>query len=346
MTEMPQPLLDLAEAKKPTDYAEKLCVYYEDDIKRALNYEMISTPRGGPLSSDSFLASIKLEVATNERLQRAMQAAPGSFLKSILLAAQCKLLVGGSYNLFYLIPRWNKKLGCEEVTPMIGYKGLCDLAQRHPRVHKIEAHLIYEGERFSYNPGTGQLSHEVDLLGDRDASKVIGGYARVVITEPSSTHPVMDDPVVFVMNRKEIDSVMHRSDAWKLAEQKGWKNSPWHTDWKPMAKKTLLRAVMNSGAVPKDMGVGGAIHAEDTMANLPEARPEAPRVSVQSSIRAELGIDTKPEPFEFAEEAVEAIRGCNSKAEIDALADRWQHFQGGDATVIANAVDDRLGQLG
>lgn len=340
--EVPQQLVELARESKPTSYAEGVVRYYEKDVANALNYDMIRGPTKGPLTLESFLAGVKLEVSTNERLAEAMMASPGSFVKALLLAASCKLVPGQAYGLFYLIPRWNKKLRCNEVTPLIGYRGLTELAQRHPRVHKIEAHLVYEGEEFHFNPGEGKLNHVVNLMADRDASKVIGGYARVVITEPASTHPVLDDPVIHVMNRKEIDAIMHRSDAWKNAESKGWNNSPWHTDWKPMAKKTLLRAVMNGGAVPRDMGVGGAIQADDQADLIPTAKAVLPKQSTQDSIRAELGIDEKPAPpFDVAEEAVEAIKACETVAALDALKPRVQHFQGVDAETVAQAFEDR-----
>jgi recombination protein RecT len=348
MTEVPQQLVALAESQKPTEYAMGLVDYYQDDVKRALNYEMISNPRGGPLSYDSFLAAVKIDVAGSSGLQEAMQSSPGSLIQSLLLAAQCKLLPGGAYDLFYLIPRWNGKRKCKEVTPLIGYRGLADMAQRHPRVHKVEAHLVYEGESFEYDPGLGKLSHKVNMLGDRDPEKVVGGYARVVITEPTSSHPVLDDPVIHVMNRKEIDRIMTRSEAYKNAEKPPkWggppqKNSPWHTDWKPMARKTLIRAVLNSGSVPRDMGVGGAIQADD-QADLVQAEvtPTIPKVSRQDEIRSQLGIDSEPEPFGFAEEAVEAIKGCETLDALAALKPRIQDFQGADADTVAVAYADR-----
>lgn len=343
MTEVPQQLLDLAKEQKPTKYTDGLISYYREDLLRSLNYEMVASPRGGPLSFDAFTASIKLEVATNDRLVEAMMASPGSFIKAVSLAAQCKLLVGGAYNLFYLIPRWNKKARANEVTPMIGYKGLCDIAQRHPRVHKIESILVYEGERWEYDAGSGKMTHMVSMTGDRSVDKIVGGYARVVITEPASSHPVLDDPVIHVMNREEIDAVMKRSDAYRIATEKGWNNSPWHTDYKPMARKTLIRAVLNGGSVPKDMGVGAMISAEDSYNDAASPAPRAvPRASVLSGIRQELGIDEKPAPFDFAEEAIEAIKQAGSKEALEALRDRMQHFEGQDATDIGLAYEDRL----
>lgn len=331
MTDIPQQLLALANEQRPTKYAIGVMKHFEEDLKMALNYEQVR----GELSWDSFVSSVHLAVATDERLAKAMMAAPGSFIKALSLAAQCKLLVGGSYDLFYLIPRWNKKLRFEEVSPMIGYKGLTTMAQRHPRVHKVEAFLVYEGEKFSYDPGLGKCSHEVNMLGERSQAKCIGGYARVVITEPSSTHPVMDDPVIHVMNRAEIDAIMERSDAYTNATAKGWNNSPWHTDWKPMARKTLIRAVLNGGSVPRDMGIGMAIQADDDATTFKADIVSMPKTSVKDAIRQELGLDDKLRPFDFAEEAVAALDDCETIEQMEALKPAFQHFQRGDADVVA-----------
>lgn len=348
--QVPDQLVELAQEQRPAVWARGLIEHFMPRVLDALNYTEISQPRQGQLTPESFTAAVDLEMSTNDRLARAAMASPQSFMKSLMLAAQCKLLPGGSYDLFYLIPRWNGKLKVEEVTPLIGYKGLCELAQRHPRVHKIDAILVYEGETFEYDAGAGKLTHKVNLLGDRSPEKCVGGYARVVITEPASTHPVLDDPVVHVMNRDEIDKIMKRSDAWKRAEQKGWNNSPWHTDWKPMARKTLIRAVMNGGAVPKDMGLGGAIAADDAAQITPrDEEPTLPKVTSQENIRQKLGIDEAPEvgeAFDLAEEAVAAIQDAPDKAALEALKHRWQHFDGIDATTIAEAYEARLEALG
>ena len=333
MTEIPQSLVALANETKPTNYAEGLIRHFEEDVMNALNYDQISNPRGGPMTMQSFMASVKLDVSTNERLAKAMFASPGSFAKAIMLAAQCKLLVGGSYDLFYLIPRYNKKLGVEEITPLIGYKGLCELAQRHPRVHKVEAHLVFGDEPFSYNPGTGTLFHQVGLSGDRTEENMVGGYARVVITDPAGVAPVLDDPVIHAMGRDQLMRIKESADSYKQGERnvaKGWTaHDPWHQHPLAMHRKTLLRAVLNGGSVPRDMGLGGAIQADD-QAQLPatsEPSTQA-RSTTQDRMRQTLGIDSQPEPFATISEAVAAIENAKTQDELRALRVRWDHFTG------------------
>lgn len=327
------------EAVVPKNVGEALCVTYRKDFESALNYEMIS----GHLKFEPFMAAVKQDVLNNQGLAEAFQASPGSAINALLMAAQCKLLPGSSYDLFYLIPRWNGRRKCKEVQPMIGYKGMCELAQRHPRVHKIEAFCVYEGEEFEFRPGEGKVIHKFGLDVDRSDEKLIAAYARVVITDPSGHHPITDDPVVWVMSRKELEKSRGRSDAWKNAESKGWNNSPWHTDFPMMCRKTVLRAVLTKGSVPKDMGVGGVIQQED-QADLAEKPLPLPKPSKQDGIRQTLGIDEAVH-FDVVEEAVAAVNQAETKAGLEKLRGGFQHFEGIDAETIANAYQDKLDSL-
>lgn len=341
--QVPQALVELVESGKPREVAVGYLEHFRKDLEMALNYDQVSSPRGGSLTFQSFAASVSLEVSTNPRLVEAMNANPASMMKALSLAAQCKLLVGSAYHLFYLIPRWNGREKRLEVSPLIGYKGLSEMAQRHPRVHKVDANLVFEGEEFDYDAGAGKLTHKVNLMGDRSEEKCIGGYARVVITEPNSTRPVSDDPVIHPMSRGQIIAVRARSDAWVRAEKSGKRNSPWHTDWMPMWRKTLLRAVLNGGSVPRDMGVGAAITADDqAQVIVEEPRKSLPKQTRGEGLRTVLGIDEAPPPvapFDFAEEAAAALDECESVEEMKLLRDRFAHFEGGDADVVRNAWD-------
>jgi phage RecT family recombinase len=348
MTEMPETLVALAAETKPTSYAEGLVKHFEGDVMSALNYDQISNPRGGAMTLPSFMASVKLEVSTNERLAKAMFASPGSFAKALLLAAQCKLLVGGSYDLFYLIPRWNKKLGVEEITPLIGYKGLCELAQRHPRIHKVDAQLVFEGETFSYNAGTGQLDHQVSLSVERTEEAIVGGYARVVITDPAGVAPVLDDPVVHVMTRSQLMRIKEGADSWKQGERnvaKGWTaHDPWHQHPLAMHRKTLLRAVLNGGSVPRDMGLGGAISQDDAAQVTPDqgsADQAFGRQGTGDKLRHTLGLDDQPQPFGTVSEAVAAIEAAQSQSQLREMRVRWDHFTDASETKEISEAYDR-----
>lgn len=316
---------------------EALCLRYRSDFERALGYELIS----GHLSFDNFLMAVKEDVLRSDKLREAFEASPGSAIECLVMAAQCKLLPGGKYELFYLIPRNIK--GVPTVTPLIGYKGLMEMSKRHQRVHSIEGFCVYEGEEFAFNPGEGTCRHVWRWDVERDDNKIIAAYAKAIITEPTSSH-VVNTPIVWAMTRKEIEKCRGRSEAYKWAEKSGKKDSPWHTDFPAMARKTALRSLLKGGAVPRDMGLGGVLTQEDQVDTRNEELP-APKPTQGSQMRAVLGIDKPAEKFELVEMALAAISDAKSLQALEGLAAGWQHFQGDEAEQIAIAYERKMGDF-
>lgn len=316
---------------------EALCLRYRQDFERALGYELIS----GHLSFDNFLMAVKEDVLRSDKLREAFEASPGSAIECLVMAAQCKLLPGGKYELFYLIPRNIK--GVPTVTPLIGYKGLMEMSKRHPRVHSIEGFCVYEGEEFEFLPGEGRIVHKWSPTVDREDSKIIAAYAKAIITEPTTSH-VVSTPIVWAMTRKEIEKSRGRSEAYKWAEKSGKRDSPWHTDFPAMARKTALRALLKGGAVPRDMGLGGVLTQESEV-DAPQAELPAPKPTQGSQMRAVLGIDKPVGRFEMVEFATAAIADAQSTTELERLASGWQHFKGEDAEQIALAYEQRLKEI-
>jgi len=98
--------------------------------------------------------------------------------------------------------------------------------------------------------------------------------------------------------------------------------------------------------VPRDMGVGGAIQAEDVADQISaKANAALTRPTTQDVLRQGLGIDEAPEQFDFVEEATQAIEAAQSVEELNKLRSRWTDFQGEDVQIIARAYEDRLREL-
>jgi len=318
---------------------EALCIQYKHDFERALGYELIT----GQLGFDSFLMAVKEDVLNSPKLSDAFRKSPATAISALLLAAQCKLLPGSKYGLLYLIPR-NRK-GFPEVQPLIGYKGLATMAQRHPRVHSVEAFLVYEGEEFDYNPGEGRVHHKWNPSIERPDEAIIAAYAKVIITEPTTSH-VVESPIVHAMTIKEIHKRRAVSEAYKYAEHNGKKDSPWHLWYPEMCRKTAMRAIISGGAIPKDMGLGGALSQEEKADIRQEASPLPPAITQGSRVRQSLGLDQPTTAqFDLAEQAVAAIQQAKTIAELEGLAAGWQHFTDLDAETIAIAYENRCQEL-
>jgi phage RecT family recombinase len=343
-------LITVETAKNP---GEALCLNFRSQLERALSYELIS----GILPVGNFISAVAEDVAAQPRLAEAFRRSPGTAMQCLLQAAQCKLLVGARYQKFYLVPRERK--GVPEVTSIIGYKGLMEMALRHPRVHSITANLVYEGEPFEYLPGENKLHHVWRMDADRSDDQIVAAYARCVITEPNSTRAVTDSPIFEVMTRAEILSLRDRSEAYRYAENGNGgrpprRDSPWHKDFARMVRKSVLRRMLAGGSVPMDMGMAGAIHRDDAQdairADDAQDAPTATHPSTRAAaVKKALGIkEAAPlvAPFDLVEEAVEAIRSARSTEELEALRSRWDHFQGTDASTIAAAYAERADRMG
>lgn len=191
---------------------------------------------------------IPIVISRVARRPELLECTPDSFYSALHLAAQIGLEPEGPHGHFYLIPRANKhRGGAKEAIPLIGYKGLCELARRSGQITRLDAHLIYEGETFAYDRGTGAISHPYRMDVDRTDAKIVGAYATAHLKDCAQ-------PIVCVLTRAEIDARRRRS----LARDGG----PWVTDYAAMVRKTALRALLNGGLVPLTRELATAVEAE------------------------------------------------------------------------------------
>lgn len=113
------------------------------------------------------------------------------------------------------------------ITFMPSYMGLVDVLINNGLVKKIEAHCVYEGDKFEIKHGTrGYLSHIPDPWGKRDKERLKGAYYYAVMTDGSELFDVM--PV------EEIEKIRKRAPSAKSS-------SPWDTDYEQMCVKSAIR---------------------------------------------------------------------------------------------------------
>jgi len=182
---------------------------------------------------DNVLSSIS-------KIERLAECSPASFYKA---AHQCALLnlQPGHFGHIYLVPFK------QNVTIMVGYKGLIELAMRHPDVTRIKADLIYKDDHFSEDIANMQIEHSRSLGGDRTEGAIVGAYCRIWLrgfTEPTS----------LVLNRNQIDGYR------KLSKASG--GNFWTKHFGAMARKTVIRALLNGGEIPMSTQLRDAIDAE------------------------------------------------------------------------------------
>jgi recombination protein RecT len=175
------------------------------------------------------IAALVPEHLTPERLMRVavncvaktpdlQKCSASSLLSAIMAAAEVGLEPGGALGQFYLVP-----FG-QVCTPIIGYRGLLELARRTGQIVSIRAVVVRQKDVFELSEGIEQtIVHKPNL--SENPGPLVYVYAVAKLRDGSVQ--------VEVMSKAQVEAVRSRSRAGK--------NGPWVTDYDEMAKKTVFR---------------------------------------------------------------------------------------------------------
>lgn len=158
----------------------------------------------------------------------------GAITESATLGLECNGVLGHAY----LIPYG------KECVLVPGYKGLIDLVRRSGNVSTLSMEVVHQGDNFSYQLGDQPMIHHIpnDDDPERDDKPITHAYAVVVLRDGGIQRKVW--------TTAKIDKHKERySKAWKKAD------SPWRTAWPVMAKKTVIRDMINRGEIPTSVEV-------------------------------------------------------------------------------------------
>ncbi|MCX5176766.1 recombinase RecT [Streptomyces virginiae] len=163
------------------------------------------------------------------KLMEAAQNDVGQFLAVLMDAHRLGLEPGTEQ--YHLIPRWNRKKGCTEVTGVRGYQGEIELMYRAGAVSSVIVEVVYDADRFEYRPGRDERPlHDVDW-DTEDRGELRLAYAYAVMKDGATSK-------VVVLNRGHIAKAKAKSDS---ASGKYPHLSPWVTDTEAMWLKTAAR---------------------------------------------------------------------------------------------------------
>ena len=176
-------------------------------------------PGHGERFLSSFITYQRIADAKSSR--KIMNCSPASIIDALSTCAQLQLMPSSTLPLVYFIPYNNKHTGIPDCTFMIGYQGIIEVVMRNPKVKKIEAALVREGETYIVKRGTDPaIIHEVDPVSDK---KVVAGYAITTFEGGEKRFSTM--------SRREIDAVAATAKSDKF----------WGQYYNEMATKTLIR---------------------------------------------------------------------------------------------------------
>jgi len=193
------------------------------------------------LSPELELQFIQLKINESPQLQRAVKANPMSLYNSVLQAAESGLSLNPQWQEGYFVP-YNMKVDGKEVptvtfSPM--YRGKKKLLISKGIVKNILTELVYEGEDFneSIENGVRQISHTPISFKRSDHTKIIGGYATIILN---------NDEVQFVVKGRDYFERCKASSAQKM----NGKTSPaWRVWYDQMCHKCLINSA--DSIIPK-----------------------------------------------------------------------------------------------
>jgi len=221
------------------------------------------------------ISMVVSKVLTPERLMRAtanairrtpalQECEPISFLGAMMFCAQLGFEPNNPLAQAYLIP-FNKNtpvklpngrtdwVTIKQVEVVIGYKGFKELARRSGKIKSMHGDIVYDGDVFSHEYGSGQHLRHVPC-GRKD--KPIGAYFHVAY-DGGEGH--------VYMTKEEIESHRDRySKGWQQAVKAGkTADSPWKKDWEAMWIKTPCRILIGRGDIPMSTEMADAITVDE-----------------------------------------------------------------------------------
>lgn len=173
-------------------------------------------------------------LTNNAYLMKVAQENPASLAQAITNVAAIGLSLNPAEKQAYLIPR-NVKEGGKWVSKVFlepSYMGLCKLATDSGAIEWIQARCVYEKDNFIDNGAGEKPSHQYAAF-SKDRGEFVGVYC---IAKTRS-----GDYLTALMDAEEISGIMERSEAVKSFRQSKGSGGPWISDFREMAKKTVIR---------------------------------------------------------------------------------------------------------
>lgn len=194
------------------------------------------------MTPDRMARIVLTEMRKNPELTR---CDPMSLLGAVIQCSQLGLEPGNGLGHAFLIPRYNSKRKCKEVTFLPGAKGLVDLARRSGRVLELKARCVYEKDQFNFEQGDDERIVHVPFQGSKkDRGGIVAVYA-----------------IAHLVGGGKEREVMYKADVDWVRDNYGNSNPVWKDHYDEMARKTVLRKICKY--LPLSPEMHRALEADD-----------------------------------------------------------------------------------
>ena len=199
-----------------------------------------------------FINNITALVANNRQLQ---ECEPTTLMFAALKATALRLPLDPNLAQAHVIPYKNNKTRTVEAQFQMGWRGFVQLAIRSGQFQTINVTDIREGEILGYDLISGEM--QVRALPNRETLPVAGYMAYFRLTNGFAKSLYMTTGEV-EMHAKRYSQTYASKDSYVQA------NSKWTTDFDAMAKKTVLKLLLNRFA-PLSVDMQQAVQADQAV---------------------------------------------------------------------------------
>lgn len=191
----------MATAVKPTEQQPEspnaLALYDKKELQAFTGAEAraLLTPMLGGVAFEQVLSELYFAIQKNSAIAK---CSPASQLQAVARCLTWGLTIGEKAH---LVPFKGT------LTAVMDYKGAIELIVNARGAKSIDAHWVYEDDRFEYRLGSNAMVDHIPKLSSREGKKIVAGYAVAVI----GTHI---PPKVVVMGVDEINKIRSKSQSW------------------------------------------------------------------------------------------------------------------------------------
>lgn len=176
-------------------------------------------------SAASFISSILTIVHGNSKFK---DCSPNSILSAAGIAAALKLPINPSLGFAYIIPYKDK------AQFQMGWKGYVQLAMRSSLYRTLHSGKVCEGQIKDIDFITGEI-----IRGEKISDEVVGYVAYMELLNGFNKS-------LYMSNEELLEHAQKYSQSYSYDLNNNRKTSVWSTNFDAMAKKTVLKKLLNS----------------------------------------------------------------------------------------------------